>query len=195
MYQNNKGLIPLVNIIQQNNKHIKVIIPTAPHRNISWSIPSEKNISSWYDYYTRYDGLLKHDKINIQDFNDQTNRINMIINNEKINKKNIILAGISQGGTIALNVGLTNNYNIGGIIGIHTILMDNIIKVINNKVPIYLFSGNNDNIYNIKLQKQSIDKFNLNIKKWIIEKNLGHCEYSINENKFILESINNILIQ
>ena len=51
---------------------MKIIIPCAPKRNISWSSPSEKNVSSWYDYYTKNDGLEIHDIINEKDFNDRS---------------------------------------------------------------------------------------------------------------------------
>ena len=84
----------------------------------------------------------------------------------------------------------------GGLIGIHTIFMDNIILTNNvNKIPIFLFSGNNDNIYNIRLQKQSIkklDNFKLNIE-WHIEANLNHCEYSKKESEFMVNAIKQIL--
>ena len=56
------------------------------------------------------------------------------------------------------------------MIGIHTILMDNIISQQNTqKIPIYLFSGENDSIYNIKLQQNSIYP-STKITNWFIEK-------------------------
>ena len=84
-------------------------------------------------------------------------------------------------------------HKLGGLIGIHTIFMDNIISTNNmNKIPIYLFSGDDDNIYNIKLQKQSLKKlYKLKYEiKWHIEPNLKHCEYSSEENIFVLEALN-----
>lgn len=200
MFQTGKNLIPLVNNIQKYNKNIKVILPTAPKRNISWSNPPDYNISSWYNYYTRYDGLFMHDEIDETHFFQQTNRIEKIIDRERnfISLNRIIIAGISQGGTLALNIGLNYKQKLGGIIGIHTILMDNIINLDNiQKIPIYLFSGNKDNIYNIKFQKQSLEKAklqNINIANWLIENNLGHCEESKKELEFIIESIKNILM-
>lgn len=200
MFQTGKNLIPLVNNIQKYNKNIKVILPTAPKRNISWSNPPDYNISSWYNYYTRYDGLFMHDEIDETHFFQQTNRIEKIIDRERnfISLNRIIIAGISQGGTLALNIGLNYKQKLGGIIGIHTILMDNIINLDNiQKIPIYLFSGNKDNIYNIDFQKESFKKLklqNINIVDWFIENNLGHCEYSIKEYEFIIKSIQNILM-
>lgn len=200
MFQNSKSLIPLANYIQNHNKNIKIILPTAPIRNISWSNIPEPNISSWYNYYTRNDGLQIHDNINEKHFIQQTNRINNIIDEERkiINSDKIIIAGISQGGTLALNIGLKYNYKLGGIIGIHTIFMDNIIMLNNlQNIPIYLFSGTKDNIYNFEFQKKSFKKLkskNITISNWFIQNNLGHCEKSDKEFEFIIRSIQNILM-
>lgn len=200
MFQTNHNLIYLANYIQNYNKNIKIILPDAPKRNISWSTPPDYNVSSWYNYYTRYDGLFIHDEINKNHFNQQTIRINNLIERESklINYNKIIIAGISQGGTLALNIGLNYKEKLAGIIGIHTILMNNIVNLNNiQKIPIYLFSGNKDNIYNIDFQKESFKKLklqNINIVDWFIENNLGHCEYSIKEYEFIIKSIQNILM-
>lgn len=199
MFQTSKSLIPLANYIQESNKNIKVILPTAPKRSISWSNPPDYNISSWYNYYTRNDGELFHDDIDESDFKEQTKRIDKIIDNERkyVDNKYIIISGISQGGTLALNIGLKLEIKLGGIIGIHTVLMDNIISLKNlNKLPIYLLSGEKDDIYNIKLQKSSINKLELSgikITKWSIEKNLGHCDNPKIEQDFIVKSIKDIL--
>lgn len=200
MFQTSKSLISIANYIQNYNKNIKIILPDAPKRNISWSTPPDYNVSSWYNYYTRYDGLFIHDEINKNHFNQQTIRINNLIERESklINYNKIIIAGISQGGTLALNIGLNYKEKLAGIIGIHTILMNNIVNLNNiQKIPIYLFSGNKDNIYNIDFQKESFKKLklqNINIVDWFIENNLGHCEYSIKEYRFIIKSIQNILM-
>jgi len=195
MYQTSESLISIANYIQNYNKNIKIILPDAPKRNISWSTPPDYNVSSWYNYYTRYDGLFIHDEINKNHFNQQTIRINNLIERESklINYNKIIIAGISQGGTLALNIGLNHKDKLAGIIGIHTILMDNIVNLNNiQKIPIYLFSGNKDNIYNIDFQKESFKKLklqNINIVDWFIENNLGLKEY-----RFIIKSIQNILM-
>lgn len=200
MFQNSKSLIQLANYIQNNNKNIKIILPTAPIRTISWSKIPEENISSWYDYYTRNDGLQIHDNINKKHFIQQTNRINNIIDEERkiINIDKIIIAGISQGGTLALNIGLKYPNKLGGIIGIHTIFMDNIITLDNvNNIPIYLFSGSKDSIYNIEFQKKCFKKLtskNITITEWFIQNSLGHCEKSDKEFQFIIMSIQNILM-
>lgn len=199
MYQDYTSLLELSNDIQKDNRNIKVILPNAPRRTINWPNGKEENIRAWYNYYTRRDGEMRHDIIEHTHFIDQTERINKIIDGEckLISSKNIIIAGVSQGGTIAFNIGLHSPYKLGGIIGIHTVFMDNIISINNmNKIPIYLFSGEKDSIYNIKLQKRSCKNlYKLNYKiEWYIESNLEHCEYSSQENLFIVNSIKQILL-
>ena len=199
MFQTSKSLIQLANYIQESNKNIKVILPTAPKRNISWSNPPDNNISSWYNYYTKYDGELFHDDIDVTHFIEQTKRIEKIIAQERkyIDNKNILISGISQGGTLAFNIGLKLEVKLGGIIGIHTVFMDNIISTEKvNRLPIYLLSGEKDDIYNIKLQKNSINKLEssgVKITKWYIEKNVGHCDNPKIEEDFLVKAIKDIL--
>ena len=199
MYQNYNSLLVLSKEIQNNNKNIKIILPNAPLRTITWPKKTETNVRAWYNYYTKRDGKMQHDTIDQTHFLEQTTRINKIIYHETrvISSKNIIIAGVSQGGTIAFNIGLHSPYKLGGIIGIHTVFMDNIISINNmNKIPIYLFSGEKDSIYNIKLQKRSCKNlYKLNYKiEWYIELKLEHCEYSSQENLFIVNSIKQILL-
>jgi len=193
MFQTYKDLIPLKTAIQKHNKNMKVILPTAPLRSISWSDKPLHNISSWYDYYTQKNGLLEHDDINENHFIEQTQRIYKIIDNERnsILVQNIIVAGISQGGTIAFNVGLHYKEPLGAIIGIHTIFLNTIIPIESIQTPpIYLFSGRKDSIYNIQLQESSLAKLKEKCPiDWHIEENLNHCEYSPNELKYIIMAI------
>jgi predicted esterase len=197
MNQDSNNLYNISKSLQDSNKHIKVIVPDAPIRTITWPQNPEKNVRAWYNYYTRNDGLLQHDDINQDHFLRETKRINNIIKQESalVSANKIIICGISQGGTLAFNIALHSSYKLGAMIGLHTIFMDNIISTRNvNQIPIFLFSGREDEIYNIKLQRQSIQKllpFNGNIN-WHIEKNLKHCQPSSNETKFIINVINSI---
>ena len=207
MNMNISYLFKTVKYLQKNNKNLKIILPIADKININWPQGIEYNISSWYDYFTRNDNLLKHDEIDIQQFERQTNNIYKIIDNEiKIlcESKKIIIAGISQGGTLALNIGINYKCRLAGIIGIHTLFLGDLINIptINNvykytNFPIFLFSGDKDKIYNIKFQDLNLNPLRMKKFKifWKIEKNLGHCKKSKNELKFISESINYLFKQ
>ena len=190
MYVTNNSLVNLVYYLQNNNKNIKIILPNAPKRDINWPSGIEKNVNSWYNYYTNNDGKMKYDKIDESDFYEQVAKINKIIKDEidiVKNPKKIIIAGISQGGTLALHIGLTYSLQLGGIIGIHTLFLKYLIENLENinKIPIFLLSGKEDDIYNYKFQKMCAKKINKNIIKWKVIKNLKHCEYYQHENKLI----------
>lgn len=195
MYESNESLLGLVNYLQINNNNLKIILPNAPKRDINWPSGIEKDINSWYNYYTRYDGRMEYDIINEEEFYDQVERINKIIEAE-INilkdPKKILIAGISQGGTLALHIGLTYLFELGGIIGIHTLFLKDMIKDLDNinSVPIFLLSGKNDEIYNYKFQRISAKKIMKNIIKWKVVKKLEHCEYYKHENKLINKYLN-----
>ena len=47
MFQTNKSLFSTANAIQNYNKNIKIILPNAPKRTISWNNVRENNVSSW----------------------------------------------------------------------------------------------------------------------------------------------------
>ena len=198
MNETHESLMKLTYKLKKNYKYLKIILPNAPKRNINW-----KNVNSWYNYFTCYDGLMKQDEIDEADFHNQVKRINKIIDEEvKLlggKSENIIIGGFSQGGTLALHIGLNYCKPIGCIIGMHTILMDNVTYITNEcqKIPIYLFSGKKDQIYNIRLQNKSLKT----LKKlkfeiiWKIERNLSHSEYSIHEYPFIIKAIKHIIFK
>lgn len=207
MNQTNESLMKLTYKLIKKYKNLKIILPNSPKRDITWENVNGKsdgamhNINAWYNYFTQYDGLMKHDEIDESDFLEQVKRINKIID-EEVNlldgkSENIIIGGFSQGGTLALDIGLNYYKPLGCIIGVHTILMDNVTCITNEcqKIPIYLFSGKKDEIYNIHLQKLSLKNLkNLEYEiVWKIEKNLTHSEYSKRENPFIIKAINNII--
>ena len=200
MYQSYTTLLPIAKYLQDNNNNLKIILVDSPQININWPSGIEYNVKSWYNYYSDYSGKMKYDIIDKKQFIFQTDRINKLIKreiNNNIDPKNIVLLGESQGGTIALHTGLTSEYKIGGIIGIHTLfLVDEIDNFDNlNKIPIYLFSGEKDEIYNINLQSYGISK--LSKKKYFlnfdIHNNLSHCEYYDKLFEIILSNFNKII--
>ena len=201
MYQNYKSLKNISLKIKKNNQFIKVIILNAPKIDIDWPQGKEYNVSSWYNYYTRYDGKMKLDIINLKNFYEQVNRLELLIEQEVlthyINPNNILLMGVSQGGTIAMHAALNSKYKIGGIIGIHTLFLYNLIKNYYkiNKIPIYLLSGREDEVYNLNLQKKAIDNLYQNnfTITWDIIENLKHCEYYMHEDELILNYIDSNL--
>lgn len=187
--------------ILEINKHIKIIVPDAPILNISWPDGKEYNINSWYNYYTRRNGEMLHDDIDIFQYQNQSNRIIKIIKKEgqiiPLNK--IILMGESQGGTIVSNIASIFNIRLAGYILLDSIFMDNILK---NKIDytiidknIYIYSSENDEVYCIELQKKSVKNLFIEnrISNWFIDKGTQHSEIGPNRDNFIIKTIKKIL--
>jgi len=173
---------------------IKFIFPESPIMDIDYPKNKQYNINSWYNYYTCYNYVNKIDKINIDNFETQTNRIVNIIFNEAFilnTFKKIYLVGVSQGGTILFNILNKIPRNLGGLFCIKSIYMDRYIKLQNNKnTPIFIFSGNLDKVYTIKFQKKTfkiLKKRNYILNHFIIN-NLDHYKITDEEHNFIIEN-------
>ena len=181
----------------KNNKHysyifkyIKFIFPNSPIMDIDYPNNKLFDQKSWYNYYTCYDGINKIDKINVDDYNNQTNIIVDLINKEaKIlgNYSRIYIGGSSQGGTMIFNILKELSKNIGGLFCLRSIYMYKYTKLNKklNKTPIFVYSGKLDNIYTLTLQKKC---FNILKKKgykidWTIIDNLNH--HDVIEEQFI----------
>ena len=177
--------------------NIKFIFPNSPIIDIDYPNNKQYNVKSWYNYYTCYDNIDEIDEINLHDFSNETKRVQKILNNEAIllnSYKNIYLGGVSQGGTLVFNILNNINRNIGGLFIIKSLYMHKYINLIQNKkTPIYIYSGNKDEIYNIKFQKKMIEKlFNYTIY-WNIIQNLDHGSKILEEDLFVINSFSNNL--
>jgi len=167
---------------------IKFIFINSPTMTVNWPDGKQHNVKSWYNYYTCNDGLLKHDIIDINGLNDQKNRIIKVLNRETNllgDNKKIFLCGSSQGGTVCLHSLMHLNYPIGGVFCLRTVFMDNISKVNpnNKETPIFIFAGQNDEIYKLLLQRRSFSKLANSgfILYWHVQPKLDHSTYSKKE--------------
>ena len=102
--------------IKKSKRGIKFIIPICKPINISWPDNEEQNSIAWYNYFSRYDNHMKHDIIDINQFNNKVKTIsNLIVSESKIiDSEKISLIGISQGGTVAISSALTIKLKIKG---------------------------------------------------------------------------------
>ena len=177
--------------------NIKFIFPNAPILDIDYPNNKQFNVNSWYNYYTCYDNINKIDEINLNDFSNETKRIQKILNNEAIllnSYKNIYLGGVSQGATLVFNILNNINRNIGGIFIIKSLYMHKYINLKQNKnTPIYIYSGNIDEVYNINFQKKMIEKLSNYTIYWNIIENLDHGSKILEEDLFIINSFSNNL--
>ena len=202
LYYDHASFKPLIEKIKNLSPYIKIIAPNAPKRDIDWPEGKELGISSWYNYFTSRDGELQHDDIDETQYFEQCNRISNIIEREAktIERKNIILIGESQGGTLVGGLSVFHN-NIGEYILLDSVFMDNIIKsTIDNTIQeinnrnIAIYSSELDEIYTLRLQQESIDRLNIRdrIKVWFIEKGSPHSTLGQNRDRFVLDQIREI---
>ena len=153
MNQDEKDLKEIVKKIQSKKRGIKIIIPVSERILIKWPDFTEEFITSWYKYYSRYDNMLKHDIINVSEFNENSLKIKNIIQQEiqYVNASKIFLCGLSQGGTIAIDTSLKLNFKLGAVLCIDTIFLHsyfdykNFSDVSQNFI---VHQGKNDKIYN-----------------------------------------------
>tara|TARA_B100000902_G_C27318023_1_gene922512 strand:+ start:4501 stop:5154 length:654 start_codon:yes stop_codon:yes gene_type:complete len=196
MYCDNTSFDMLVSSILKNNEHVKIILPNASVRDIDWPNGKEKNVNSWYNYFTCKDGELEHDTIDINQYNSESKKIKRLIEQERnyINYSNIILLGESQGGTIVSKLALEIEEQIGGFLLIDTVFMDSILIPIVKYPNIYIYSSECDEVYILELQKNSIKKLNLEnyIVEWYVDKGVQHSDYGPGRDKFILKTISKI---
>lgn len=196
MYCDNTSFDDLVIKIQKINQHVKIILPNAPIRDIDWPEGKENDVNSWYNYFTRKDGELEHDIIDKTQYNEESDKIKKIIEEESkyINYSNIILLGESQGGTIVSKLALETENQIGAFILIDSVFMDNIL-ISNVKYPnIYIYSSENDEVYTVELQKNSVKNLRLEhyIVKWYIDKGVNHCDCGPGRDIFILDIVDTL---
>ncbi len=185
-----KSIINITNLIKFKKRGVKFILPFANKINIFWPDGSSEYSVSWYNYYSRYDNLFKHDLINIAEFKKNTEYILDIIEQESkiIDSSRIFLCGISQGGTIAINVSLNLKIKINSIICIDTIFLHlhHDFRIKNLSHVYYIYKSNNDTIYNPRFQEYCYSLLeNLKNKIIIKEHDLKHCESEIEMSNFL----------
>jgi predicted esterase len=189
--QSEESIINIVNLIRSKKRGIKFIIPFANKMNIVWPDGSSENSISWYNYYSRYDNLFKHDLINQSEFKKNTEYITDIFEQESklIDTSKIFLCGISQGGTLAINVSLNLKFKINSIICIDTIFLHlyHDFRVKNLNQTYHIYKSDNDYIYNPRFQEYCYSLLeNLKNKIIIKEHDLEHCESDNAMSDFIL---------
>lgn len=193
MNQAQEDILYIVNKIRKSKKNIKFIIPIAEEMQITWPDGKIDNCVSWYNYFTRYDNLMKHDILDSNKLNHNSNKIVEIINEEtlKIKPEMITLMGISQGGTVCINSSLKLNFSIKKVICIDTIFLHTYYTYkLFKKQKFYILQSNKDTIYNPIFQNYCYSLLNTYghfIKKYT--RNNFHCEDTDSIIRFILKII------
>ncbi len=139
--------VTIVNELEFAVQHsVRFIFPHAPERPIS--INNGYFMRAWYDIY-RSDFTHSQDEVGIQ---DSKTVIEALIEREierGISSQHIFLAGFSQGGAMALHVGVRQN-SLGGVIALSCYLPfpDVIFSETDTQksLPIFMAHGTNDTV-------------------------------------------------
>ncbi|MDH5571282.1 MAG: alpha/beta hydrolase [Gammaproteobacteria bacterium] len=139
---------PIVPELRLDDKGIHFIFPHAPVRPVT--INAGASMRAWYDIYAINAGA-PEDKKGIE---DSRQRIVELIEQEKnrgVKAENIIIAGFSQGGAMALHTGLHYPEKLGGILALSCylplmseLMAMNAEKLVVRDIPIMLVHGIHD---------------------------------------------------
>lgn len=149
--------IPIVDRL--NIPNTRFIFPHAPHRPISMNNGYE--MRAWYDLY----GLSMQDKQDEAGMREMQATIEALIAQEKskgISAKNIVLAGFSQGGAMALFTALRHQEKLAGILALSTYVpLKQTLATETNKAnantPIFMAHGSFDTVITLDTCKISLD--------------------------------------
>lgn len=153
-----KDIVPELNLPKE--LAVRFIFPHAPMRPIT--INNGYVMRGWYDI-SGFDNLsTREDSVGI--YQSQA-LIEKLINEQKhqgIAANKIILAGFSQGGAMALHVGLRHQETLAGILVLSAYLplsntLENEAHLANRKTPIMIMHGSMDNIVMPTLAETSRD--------------------------------------
>jgi phospholipase/carboxylesterase len=183
--------LPIVDRL--NIPNTRFIFPHAPHRPISMNNGYE--MRAWYDLF----GLTAQEKQDEIGLRSMQTTINTLINQEKskgVQASNIVLAGFSQGGAMALFTALRFPEKLAGILALSTYVplkqsLPSEVSIENANTPIFMAHGSFDSIITLDTCKTSLDLLtSLNYPVQWHEYSMAHsvCEAEIDDiNTFLKE--------
>lgn len=145
-----ESIVPELKLIKQDET--RFIFPNAPIQAVT--INGGMTMRSWYDILDR---SLEH-RVDISGIYHSAAQVSLIIDEQIANgipAENILLAGFSQGGVIALHTGLRYPKRLAGIVALSTYLptvleLDQEAAPANKTLPIFMGHGNSDPIVAIQ---------------------------------------------
>ena len=153
--------VPIINELELSpDAAVRFIFPHAPERSVS--INNGFVMRAWYD-------ILDPQIRNVEDeegIRYSQAAIGVLIEQEiqrGILPQNIILAGFSQGGVMALHTGLRYKKQIGGIVALSCYLsfpdrLEAEINHVNQNVPILMVHGSEDTMIPVSRARESMGK-------------------------------------
>lgn len=153
-----EGIVPELHL--PDDLGIHYVFPNAPIQSVT--INGGMRMRSWYDIL---DMSVKR-AVNMADIYNSSKGINLLIQKEidqGISSGNILLAGFSQGGVLALHAGLRFTQKLAGIVALSTYLptlpmLKAEQSVCNKNIPILMAHGSSDPVIPIEAAKETYDK-------------------------------------
>lgn len=140
---------------------VRFLFPHAPIRPIT--VNNGAAMRGWYDITSLNFESREQDDVGLA---ESVASVDELITHEierGISESNIVLAGFSQGGAVALQAGLTLDRKIAGVIGLSTYLPMNAeamsqVSAEKMATPIFLAHGTQDEVIRFPVAEQSRDK-------------------------------------
>ena len=172
-----EAIVPQLRLTKQ--AHIHFIFPNAPIQAVT--INGGMKMRSWYDILER---TLER-KVDIAGIYASAAAINALIQQEMekgIASENILLAGFSQGGLIALHTGLRYGKKLAGIVALSTYLptltrLETEAAVANRDIPIFMAHGSLDSVVALQTGKLAFEA--LKTQNYPIEWHQYAMEHSV----------------
>ncbi|KZM42971.1 carboxylesterase [Marinomonas sp. SBI22] len=139
-----KAIVPSLNLPQ--SAAIRFIFPHAPMRLVT--INGGMPMRAWYDIIE----MSLERKVDMANIDESVVQVTQLIEQQidaGISSERILVAGFSQGGVIAYQVGLLGKYKLAGVMALSTYLADaNLIPMatdsINGQAPLLIHHGTQD---------------------------------------------------
>ncbi len=150
---------PLVPELGRSNHAIRFVFPHAPRQPVS--LNGGMVMPSWYDIHG-LESSAREDERGIRAMAPEIERLIQRECERGISSERIILAGFSQGGALALHVGLRYPQKLAGIIGLSTYLPLHTRVAVerssaNADTPIFMAHGQHDPVLDYTLGATSKD--------------------------------------
>ncbi len=147
--------VPVVPELQiQEDYQVRFIFPTAPKRPVT--INNHYIMTAWYDIYS-FDRNSQEDSKGIAASQQVINNLIQEEYNKGVPYENIVLAGFSQGGVIALYTALKFEHQLAGVVGLSCYLprVDHDYHPVNKNLNIFLAHGYDDSIVDYSYGQRS----------------------------------------
>jgi phospholipase/carboxylesterase len=136
----------------------RFVFPHAPTRAVT--INGGYLMRAWYDVLSIDFGARREDAAGVRESALQIEALLERENRRGVDDRNIVLAGFSQGGAIALHAGLRHRRRLAGILALSTYLplADTLVQEaspVNREVPIFMAHGRGDGVIPYALGERS----------------------------------------